>query len=101
MTTTATQERPVEGPPSPRRGKNPTPPGHRVLHLVIDQGTFDLIHMCALRSRMKFTAYMQRFLREAFPYEAPEAPTAVGVGAATISEGSVPVNPTVPSPPGP
>ena len=51
-----------------------TPPGHRVLHLVIDQATFDLLHIQAIRSRMKFTAYMQRFLQEAFPYSEPIAP---------------------------
>ena len=53
--------------PSP---KHRTPPGHRVLHLVIDQATFDLLHIQAIRSPMKFTAYMARFLKEAFPYNA-------------------------------
>jgi len=98
MTTTTTQGHPVEGPPSHRRGKSTTPPGHRVLHLVIDQETFDLTHMCALRSRMKYTAYMQRFLREAFPYEAPEAPTAAANGATGPSEAPIPAGPTTPAP---
>jgi len=57
--------------------KHRTPPGHRVLHLVIDQETFDLLHLCALRSRMKYTAFMQRFLKEAFPYDGPEGAPAV------------------------
>lgn len=62
-----------------RQGSEPapkyrTPPGHRVLHLVIDQATFDLLHIQAIRSRMKFTAYMQRFLQEAFPYGEPGGP---------------------------
>ncbi len=98
MTTTTTQGHPVEGPPTPRRGKSTTPPGHRVLHLIIDQGTFDLIHMCALRSRMKFTAYMQRFLREAFPYAPTEAPTAAGDAATGPSGAPVVATPTTLTP---
>ena len=62
---------PVETP------KYRTPPGKRVLHLVIDQATFDLLHIQAIRSQMKFTAYMLRFLQEAIPYDGPESPSLV------------------------
>ncbi len=73
-TTTTTQDRPAEGRAVTRQGRSPAPTRRRVLHLLIDQDTFDLLHICAVRSRMKYTAYVQRFLREAFPFERPEAP---------------------------
>ena len=95
---TMTDEQPTKQQVSAEIPKRRTPPGHRVLHLVIDQGTFDLIHMCALKSRMKFTAYMQRFLREAFPYEA--SGPATGEGADGPSEAHVMAIPNCPSPPG-
>jgi len=49
-----------------------TPPGHRILHLVIPKETFVLLHKAAIDSDMKFTAYMLRFLKEAFPYNRDE-----------------------------
>ncbi len=61
-------------PTSEKASKYATPPGHRVLHLVIDQETFDSLHVNAIKSRMKFTAYMQRFLQETFPYIVHETP---------------------------
>ena len=97
---TMTDEQPTKQQVSAEIPKRRTPPGHRVLHLVIDQGTFDLIHMCALKSRMKFTAYMQRFLREAFPYELSEVSTAAGNGANGPSEPPVVAIPNCPAPPG-
>jgi hypothetical protein len=65
---------PVTTPDSEKTSKHRTPPGHRVLHLVIDQATFDHLHIQAIHSRMKFTAYMTRFLQEAFPYSDPATP---------------------------
>jgi hypothetical protein len=56
--------------PSP---KYKTPPGHRVLHLVIPAETFAQLHRAAIDSNMRFTAYMGRFLKEALPYGRPEA----------------------------
>ena len=60
-------------PPHPRGEtssdpKYRTPAGHRVLHLVIPAETFALLHKAAIDSNMKFTHYMNRFLKEAFPY---------------------------------
>jgi len=92
--TTTTDERPTNRQVSVEIPKHRTPPGKRVLHLIIDQGTFDLIHLCALRSRMKFTAYMQRFLREAFPYEVPEAPATAGSLANDRAEAPLGSDPT-------
>jgi hypothetical protein len=60
-----------------------TPPGHRVLHLIIDQQTFNSLHIQAIRSGMKFTAYMQRFLKEAFPFDEPEDSQSTPVPDAT------------------
>jgi hypothetical protein len=60
------------GPRIPGRApKYRTPPGHRILHLAIPSQTFELLHIQAIRSQMEFTAYMQRFLMEAFPYDQP------------------------------
>jgi hypothetical protein len=57
-----------QGETSSRNSKYRTPPGHRVLHLVIPAETFALLHKAAIDSDMKFTHYMHRFLKEAFPY---------------------------------
>lgn len=44
-----------------------TPPGHRVLHLVIPTETFIQLHKSALDSNMKSSNCMNRFLEESFP----------------------------------
>ncbi len=77
QTATATSDHQTTGQAPHQEQKHRTPPGHRVLHLVIDQETFDLLHLCALRSRMKYTAFMRRFLKEAFPYDDPDGVPAV------------------------
>jgi len=62
----------ITSPPPPLsepRGKFRTPPGHRILHLVIPDSTFALLHKAAIDSHMRFSHYMGRFLREALPYE--------------------------------
>lgn len=66
-------------PPASSRCEGPkhrTPPGHRVLHLVIPDETFTLLHRAAIESRpsMRFSHFMRRFLKEAFPYDQPEHP---------------------------
>ncbi len=71
---TTTHTQPAAPAPTGKGPRYRTPPGHRVLHLVIDQETFDLLHIQAIRSQMKFTAYMNMFLKEAFPYSQPEIP---------------------------
>jgi hypothetical protein len=70
---TATHDQPVKPVSSPsKKPKYRTPPGHRILHLIIPAETFVLIHKAAIDSDMKFTAYMNRFLKEAFPFTDPE-----------------------------
>ena len=82
MMPTTTDQSTSRAPTSEKAGKYRTPPGHRVLHLVIDQATFDSLHIQAIRSNMKFTAYMQRFLKEAFPFDGPDCSRSVQ--AATV-----------------
>ncbi|CAN5605553.1 hypothetical protein BH23PLA1_BH23PLA1_36880 [soil metagenome] len=65
---TTTHTQPAAPAPTGEGPRYRTPPGHRVLHLVIPSETFALIHKAAIDSNMKFTAYMHRFLKEAFPY---------------------------------
>ena len=82
---TSTHDQPVSADSPPRSAhKYRTPPGHRVLHLVIPAATFSLIHKAAIDSDMKFTAYMNRFLLEAFPFTdrgMTERPAPDGSGA--------------------
>jgi hypothetical protein len=75
----ATEQSAILTPAPHQDHKYRTRPGQRVLHLVIDQATFDSLHIQAIRSRMKFTAYMQRFLKEAFPFDGPEDPPSTQV----------------------
>jgi hypothetical protein len=73
---TSTHDQPATSVSTPRKlHKYRTPPGHRVLHLVIPAETFALIHKAAIDSEMKFSAYMNRFLKEAFPFTAVGQPT--------------------------
>lgn len=72
MPTTTTENNATTAAPTTKTHKYRTPPGHRVLHLVIPTQTFALLHKAAIDSEMKFTAYMQRFLMEAFPYNQNE-----------------------------
>jgi hypothetical protein len=45
-----------------------TPPGQRVIHVLVPEETFVHVHKMALESGMRFTHYLCRFLEEAFPY---------------------------------
>ena len=60
--------------PSSENPRHRTPPGHRVLHLVIPDETFIQLHRAAIDSGMRFSHYMKRYLKEAFPYSHPEHP---------------------------
>jgi hypothetical protein len=68
----ATPDAPQPGIPAdagPKDHEYRTPPGHRVLHLVIEQPTFELLHIQAIKSGMRFAAYTQRSLKTASPFD--------------------------------
>jgi hypothetical protein len=75
MPTTTSNEQATQAATPKNAPRYCTPPGNRVLHLVVPAETFALIHRAAIDSNMRFTAYMHRFLKEAFPYHGPESPS--------------------------
>jgi hypothetical protein len=93
MDTTSAEKKPVAGQSPVQPPKQAKPSGQRVLHVIIDQSTFDLLHIQAIRSQMKFTSYMQRFLLEAFPFNDQDRPTAIITSPTTPSQ-----TPEVPPP---
>lgn len=70
MQTTTTDQ--AAGPETPAGGapKYPTPPGRRVIHVLVPEATFVHVHKMALESGLRFSHYLARFLDEAFPYPA-------------------------------
>ncbi len=87
MSTSAMESLASSPPIAKPTGNYRTPPGHRILHVVIPDATFTLLHKAALDSGMKFTQFMNRFLTEAHPYNHP-------VNLATTD--AIPSNGTVP-----
>lgn len=70
----------------PRSANGRTPPGYRVLHVIVPEPIFNHVKAQAYLSGMRFPEYVARFLEEAWPYKddraprdvvAPPAPTAV------------------------
>lgn len=60
---------------SPRRSANGrTPPGYRVLHVIVPEQTFNHVKAQAYLSGMRFPEYIARFLEEAWPYTDAHAP---------------------------
>ncbi len=45
-----------------------TPPGQRVIHVLVPEHTFVHVHKMALESGLRFSHYLVRFLNEAFAY---------------------------------
>jgi hypothetical protein len=75
MATTTTDRQASSGQAPTRCHRYKTPPGQRVIHVVVPEATFVHVHKMALESSMRFSHYLARFLEEAFPYPAgPLAP---------------------------
>ena len=54
---------------SPRRSANGrTPPGYRVLHVIVPEQIFNHVKAQAYLSGLRFPDYLARFLNEAWPY---------------------------------
>ena len=72
---------------SPQRLANGrTPPGYRVLHVIVPEQIFNHVKAQAYLSGLRFPDYVARFLEEAWPYQnnrspqhqiSPQAPTPV------------------------
>ena len=61
---------------SPRRSANGrTPPGYRVLHVIVPEQTFNHVKAQSYLSGMRFPEYVARFLEEAWPYRECRPPT--------------------------
>ena len=55
---------------SPRRSaQGRTPPGYRVLHVIVPEPIFNHVKAQAYLSGMRFPEYVARYLEEASPYE--------------------------------
>jgi len=63
-------------PPLARPSRYRTPPGKRVIHVLVPEATFVHVHKMALESGLRFSHYLARFLDEAFPH--PPASGKVG-----------------------
>jgi hypothetical protein len=68
MPTTTTESTVLDKPSRYR-----TPPGKRVIHVLVPEATFVHVHKMALESGLRFSHYLARFLDEAFPYPADPA----------------------------
>ncbi len=61
---------------SPRRTANGrTPPGYRVLHVIVPEPTFNYVKAQAYLSGLRFPDYVARFLNEAWPYNDSRSPS--------------------------
>jgi hypothetical protein len=55
---------------SPRRSANGrTPPGYRVLHVIVPEQIFNHVKAQAYLSGLRFPDYVAHFLEEAWPYQ--------------------------------
>ena len=60
---------------SPRRSANGrTPPGYRVLHVILPEPIFNDLKANAYLSGVRFPEYVARVLREAWPYQESRLP---------------------------
>ncbi len=60
---------------SPRRSADGrTPPGYRVLHVIVPESIFNNVKAQAYLSGMRFPEYVARFLEEARPYKDTRTP---------------------------
>ncbi len=60
---------------SPRRSANGrTPPGYRVLHVIVPEQIFNHVKAQAYISGLRFPEYVARFLEEAWPYKEERPP---------------------------
>lgn len=61
---------------SPRRSANGrTPPGYRVLHVIVPEQTFNHVKAQSYLSGMRFPEYVARLLNEAWPYNDSRLPS--------------------------
>lgn len=61
---------------SPRRSANGrTPPGYRVLHVIVPEQVFNHVKVQSLLSGLRFPDYVARFLQEAWPYQDSRSPS--------------------------
>jgi len=57
-----------------------TPPGYRVLHVIVPEPVFNHVKAQSYLSGMRFAEYVVKFLGEAFPYEVSASPEAKANG---------------------
>ena len=78
MTTKTAPDTHGTSPPSAlsptRTADGKTPPGYRVLHVIVPERTFNHARAQACLSGMRFADYIARFLEEAFPFPAARSP---------------------------
>ena len=61
---------------SPRRSpKGRTPPGYRVLHVIVPESIFNHVKAQSYLSGLRFPEYVARFLEEAWPYNDSRSPS--------------------------
>ncbi len=76
----------------PRSAVGRTPPGYRVLHVIVPEPIFNHVKAQAYLSGMRFPEYVARFLKEALPFtdrrqpSAPDEPHAAEVVSPLDSE---------------
>lgn len=58
----------------PRSANGRTPPGYRVLHVIVPEPIFNHVKAQAYLSGMRFPEYVARFLEEAWPYKDARTP---------------------------
>lgn len=58
----------------PRSANGRTPPGYRVLHVIVPEPIFNHVKAQAYLSGMRFPEYVARFLEEAWPYKDTRTP---------------------------
>jgi hypothetical protein len=60
----------------PRSANGRTPPGYRVLHVIVPEPIFNHVKAQAYLSGMRFPEYVARILKEAWPYTESRQPPA-------------------------
>jgi hypothetical protein len=58
----------------PRSANGRTPPGYRVLHVLLPETTFNNVKAMAYLSGMRFQDYVAKFLAEVCPYSVDRKP---------------------------
>gem|GEM_PF-2655095 len=61
----------------PRSAVGRTPPGYRVLHVIVPEPIFNHVKAQAYLSGMRFPEYVARFLKEAWPFTDNRQPAAI------------------------